>query len=338
MHPLSSADISNILALIDSDHSAHEIASITGIHVSTITRYWSKHRPHVPKPSGGRPSKLSSANIRHAVRLINSGKADTAVQVAQSLQSLTNQSISTQTIRNQLKRAGMKAVVKKKRPLLAARHRRERMDFAISHLDWTVEDWKRVLWSDEVKFNRVGSDGRKWVYKRAGEALSDRLVDGSLKFGGGSLMMWGCMTWEGTGFACKIDGKMDADLYCQILEDELQATLQHYNKSPDGIIFQQDNDPKHTSKKARAWFEDHDFDVMKWPAQSPDLNPIEHLWSHVKRKLGEYEEPPKGIHELWERVETEWAKIEPPVCQNLIESMPRRVEAVFKAKGGYTKY
>ena len=101
---------------------------------------------------------------------------------------------------------------------------------------------------------------------------------------------------------------------------------------------QQHNDPKHTSKKAWAWFEDHDYDVMKWPAQSPDLNPIEHLWNHIKTKLGGYEEAPKGIHELWERVETEWEKIEPAVCQNLIESMPRRVEAVYKAKGGYTKY
>src|SRR5260370_34989948 len=77
---------------------------------------------------------------------------------------------------------------------------------------------------------------------------------------------------------------------------------------------------------------------MKWPAQSADLNPIEHLWHHIKRKLGDYEEPPSGIHELWDRGETEWEKIEPRVGQNLIESMPRREEAFFKAKVGYTKY
>ena len=56
-----------------------------------------------------------------------------------------------------------------------------------------------------------------------------------------------------------------------------------------------------------------------------------------KKKLGEYEEPPSGVHELWDWFQ-EWEKIEPPVCQNLIESMPRRIEAVLKAKGGYTKY
>ena len=77
---------------------------------------------------------------------------------------------------------------------------------------------------------------------------------------------------------------------------------------------------------------------MSWPAQSPDLNPIEHLWSHLKRKLDGYPEPPKGIHELWERVEKVWEEIDDSVCQNLISTMPDRVQAVLKAKGGYTDY
>jgi DDE superfamily endonuclease len=232
----------------------------------------------------------------------------------------------------------MKAVVKKKVPLLSKKHRRDRLDFALAHQHWTVEDWKRVVWSDETKINRLGSDGRKWAWKKSGEGLNDRLVEGTLKFGGGSLMMWGCMLWKGVGFSCKIDGKMDGDLYVAILEDELQNSLEHYGKTTDDIIFQQDNDPKHTCKKARTWFQDNSFEVMVWPAQSPDLNPIEHLWHYLKRRLGEYEKAPGGIQELWERIEVEWEKIDVAVCQNLIESMPRRVSAVIKAKGGYTKY
>ena len=232
----------------------------------------------------------------------------------------------------------MESVVKKKRPVLSAKHRRDRMDFALAHKDWTVEDWKRVVWSDETKINRMGSDGRQWVWKKAGEGLSDRVVQGTRKFGGGSLMVWGCMLWEGVGYACKIDGRMDGELYVKILQDELQESINYYNKTKDDIIFQQDNDSKHTCHKARNWFQDHDFNVMLWPAHSPDLNPIEHLWNHLKRRLAGYEEEAKGMLELWERVQVEWDKIEPEVCQNLIESMPRRMEAVIKAKGGYTKY
>jgi hypothetical protein len=201
-----------------------------------------------------------------------------------------------------------------------------------------VEDWKRVVWSDETKINRLGSDGRKWAWKKAGEGLSNRLVEETLKFGGGSIMIWGCMLWDGVGYACKIDGRMDGELYMNILEEDLQASLTHYNKSPEDIIFQQDNDPKHTCKKVKAWFQDSVLKVLPWPAQSPDLNPIEHLWDHLKRRLAGYEKAPNGIHELWERVEKEWEDIDASVCQNLIESMPRRVAAVVKTKGGYTKY
>ena len=78
-----------------------------------------------------------------------------------------------------------------------------------------------MVWSDETKINRLGSDGRKGVWKKLGEELSDRLGQGTMKFGGGSVMVWGCMMWEGTGYAVRIDGRMDAELYTRILDDDL---------------------------------------------------------------------------------------------------------------------
>ena len=151
-------------------------------------------------------------------------------------------------------------------------------------------------------------------------------------------MMWGCMLWDGVGYSCKIDGRMDGELYTKILEDELQRSLTYYGKNPSSIIFQQDNDPKHKSKLATTWLQNHGFQVLSWPAQSPDLNPIEHLWTHLKRRVADYEVPPKGILELWDRVQEIWDNMGPEVSQNVIESMPRRIKAVLKTKGGYNKY
>ena len=83
----------------------------------------------------------------------------------------------------------MKAVVKTKCVLLSARHHKVCLDFAHAHKDWTQDGWKMVVWSDETKVNCLGSDGPKWVWKKSGEGLSDRLVEGTVKFGGGSIMI-----------------------------------------------------------------------------------------------------------------------------------------------------
>ena len=83
----------------------------------------------------------------------------------------------------------MKAVVKKKKPLLSARHRRNRLDFTIGHKDWTIEGRKEVIFSQETKTNGLSSDGRKWAHRLPGEGLTSRLVHDTLKFGGGSVMV-----------------------------------------------------------------------------------------------------------------------------------------------------
>ena len=151
-------------------------------------------------------------------------------------------------------------------------------------------------------------------------------------------MIWGCMTWHGVSYAAKIDGRIDGDLYLQILKYKLLNTIQYHGLNPSNIIFQQDNDPKHICKKFKEWLKEQEFRTIVWPAQSPDLNSIEHLQVYLKKKLAEHETSLNGIYELWERIQMDWEEILAKDCQNLIESMPKRVQAVLKAKGGYTKY
>ena len=151
-------------------------------------------------------------------------------------------------------------------------------------------------------------------------------------------MMWGCITSQGVGHARRIIGNMKAPLYADILDDEFLQTLEYYGLEKEEIVFQQDNDPKHTSHIARRWFKDNKVNVLEWPAQSPDLNPIEHLWAHLKQQLAKAKPAPTNIDELWGRVQGEWINIPKQTCINLIESMPGRIAAMLRAKGGYTKH
>ncbi len=103
------------------------------------------------------------------------------------------------------------------------------------------------------------------------------------------------------------------------------------------FIFQQDLAPAHTAKGTKGWFNDHSVIVLDWPANSPDLNPIEnHLWAIVKRKMRDTR--PNNADDLKAAIKATWASITPEQCHRLSSSMPRRIDAVIHAKGGPTKY
>lgn len=151
-------------------------------------------------------------------------------------------------------------------------------------------------------------------------------------------MMWGCIAHKGPGFACRIEGTMDQYLYKSILEDELLQTMEYYEMDQSQIIFMQDNDPKHKARSVMKWLEEQEFSLLTWPAQSPDLNPIENIWSQVNQKLARFDQPPSSLAELWERASRIFYSFTEDDCASLYESMPRRMDAVIKSKGGWTKY
>jgi hypothetical protein len=338
MKPLSQAFKAAVIQKLINGDSSRIISHAMSISHTTVNRIRRTYQPDIFRLRGGRPTLLGARTRRQLTRFITTGRADNAKQLLHLSGIQQEHHITTQTIRNALKKEGLRSAVKKRKPYLKQVHIKARLDFAHKYLDWTIEDWSRVVFSDETKINRLGSDGRCWTWRRPGKQLSMSDVRGTLKFGGGSIMFWGCMSVHGPGFGCRIDGKLNTDLYVQILGGEMLDSIQLFGFDTDAFVFQQDNDPKHTSRAAREWFISNKINVLDWPAQSPDLNPIEHLWAHLKRQLADYDEAPVSMNDLWLRVEAEWDKIKKETCADLIHSMPKRVAAVLKAKGKYTKY
>ena len=98
--------------------------------------------------------------------------------------------------------------MKEKKPLSTARHRNCRLDYAIAHQDWTVNDQKRLTWSGKTNIDRLRPDGRNWTWQWPGEGPTDRPVQGTQKCRGGSVIVSGCMPWDGIGDGCRMNERM----------------------------------------------------------------------------------------------------------------------------------
>jgi transposase len=203
--------------------------------------------------------------------------------------------VCKQTVRRCLLRNKVKCYIKTKKPLLSERHKGNRLKFVenFSHYDYL--GWKAVIWSDECKFALLNTNNREFYWKRRSDPIQDCHIKKTLKFGGGSIMTWGCITSEGVGKLIRIDGIMTAEKYIKILEEGLLGTLEDYQLPIASSLFMHDNDPKHTAKCTKEWLRVNKIKVMDWPAESPDINPIENLWSIVDQRLRKRETKPKNV-------------------------------------------
>ena len=159
-----------------------------------------------------------------------------------------------------------------------------------------------------------------------------------MKHGRGNVLVWGCFSGQGIGDLKKIKGKMDQKMYHQILMRHGVASGLHL--VGQGFVYQQDNDLKHTSKLCKSYLDKKEAEgklqKLDWPLQSPDLNPIEHLWGILDQNLDK--SSTSSQHMLWEQQEAAWQKISKETLKKLVISMPERLKAVIKAKGSHTKY
>ncbi len=240
---------------------------------------------------------------------------------------------SLSTISRRLRESGLDSYAALSKPLLTRVHKKNRSKFCRDRVHWTKEDWHRVVFSDESRFELFPR--RKILVRRTSkEKFCTDCVVPRVQQGGGSVMVWGCITSKGPGEFQVIDGTMNSDRYIETMKNYMQPSV--HRLLGEDFIFQQDNAPCHTSKKTKQWFESKEIELLEWPARSPDLNPIENLWNWLGMEVAK--QKPSTVAELRALLIEMWQKIDQKICLKLIESMPNRMKECKNAKGGPIDY
>ena len=226
------------------------------------------------------------------------------------------------------------------KPFISEINQKKRYEWAKAHITWTVEDWSKVIWTDESPFV-LRHAFQKHVWRKSGEAYKKQHLTTCVKHQK-KINVWGAFSAHKVGMLHRIEGIMDQHVFNTILHNVAMPTIdmlfpaQSEEDDRQNFIFQQDNDPKHTARPNRQWLIDNNIRTFNWPSNSPDLNPIENLWSILDRTL--HNRTPNNEADLFLMLQEAWFNIPIDTLQSLVASMPRRYQAVIDSKGGATKY
>ena len=332
---LSDFERGRIIGQWECGKKTREIADALGLTQSQVTRAISAFRDKqqvTVQPRSGRPRSMSDRNIRYLAQEVRKITAD---ELVQQMDEQLNISVSQRTIRSYLYEAGFHSRVGKRKPFISEQNRKKRLQWCKERRTWDNE-WKTVIWSDESRFTLYQNDAHVRVWRQPREAYDVDCLVPTYKHGGGGIMVWGCFVNNQPGPLVLVEGKLNSDGYIKILQKNLLPFLSQLE--PNAYIFQEDNAPIHTAKKVAKWKDENRITSFSWPAQSPDLNPIEHVWDRLERGIRGRTTPPKTFSELAAAVKEEWLKLDPNYLENLVESMPRRIKAVIASKGNPTPY
>ncbi|KAK3536221.1 hypothetical protein QTP86_000202 [Hemibagrus guttatus] len=147
-----------------------------------------------------------------------------------------------------------------------------------------------------------------YVWHKSNTAFQKKNIILTVKYGGGSVMVWGCFAASGPGRLAVINGTMNSAVYQKILKDDVRPSVCDLKLKRTWVL-QQDNDPTHTSKSTSEWLKKNKMKTLEWPSQSPDLNPIEMLWHDLRNVV--HARKPSNVAELQQFCKDELAKIPP---------------------------
>lgn len=337
MARLSQIERERAIGMLTSGMTQRRVARTLGVHVSTISRLWNRYnetghtedRPRAPRSRVTTPQQDRHIRLQH----LRNRFLPATVTAAQT-RGRRQDRISDQTVRNRLREAGLHNRRPHRGLLLTPARRRVRLDWTRAHLGWGALGWSRVLFSDESRFKLSVADGRARVWRRRGERYDDVNVLERDRWGGPSVMVWAGISSRHKTDLVFIDGNLNAVRY----RDEILAPVAVPLVTRYRLTFQQDNARPHTARICQDYLRQNNVRCLDWPAFSPDLNPIEQLWDILDRRVRRRDPEPTNAQQLRQALREEWDRITQAEIRGLVDSMHRRIQAVYDARGGHTRY
>uniref|UniRef100_A0A3B3S7W9 Paired domain-containing protein n=1 Tax=Paramormyrops kingsleyae TaxID=1676925 RepID=A0A3B3S7W9_9TELE len=328
-----------IIALHKKGFTGKDIAASRLAPTSTIYRIIKNFKERgsiVVKKASGRPRKSSKRQDRLLKLIQLRDRGTTSAELAQEWQE-AGVSASARTVRRRLLEDGVVSRKAVKKPLLSEKNIRDRLIFCKRYRDWTAEDWGKVIFSAESPFQLFRASGKNMVQGRKDERYFQSCLMPTVK-NPETIYVWGCFSARGVGSLSILpkNTAINKEWYQNILREQLLPTVQE--QFGDGrCLFQHPGTPCHKAKVITKWLGEQNIDILgPWPGNSPDLNPIENLWSILKRQVDK--QKPANSDKFKALIMQEWAAISQDLAQKFIDSMPGRIAEVLKKKGQHLKY
>lgn len=333
-----------LIGIITGGKTIAEAAKLSEIPYPTAKKIWQKYQQHGSTsnlPRSGRRTIVTDRMKRFIVREATKARRKPFAEIG----NLMDPKVSEGTVRNVLADAGYHRRVAKKVPWLTSHHRSARRHWVKLYKKYGRDRWGQVIWSDESYIHLGDNRGRIFVTRRANEELHDDCLVPSFKQSSVRVMVWGCIMRGRKGPLVVLEypggkgGGMNSKRYQeQVLEGVLRDFYDEMKAERGRVIFQQDGAASHTSKSTMAWFSRENIPLLFHPPNSPDLNPIEPVWHELKQLIRALPHPPNTVEQLKAAIRKAWDDLKIEDIDKHVKSMPERVRAVAKARGGHTRY